>query len=59
VVLALRGGAGAAQTLYLAATGRNVLQIYRLWEAWFCLGALLFAVSAWRFWRVSRAGARP
>jgi hypothetical protein len=57
-VLVLRGGAGAAQTVYVAAAGRNILQIYRLWEVWFCLGAVLFAASTWRYWRVSRAIAR-
>lgn len=53
-LLALRGGAGAAQTLYLAATGRNVLEIDRIWEVWFCVGAALFGVSTWRFWRAPR-----
>ena len=58
-VLVLRGGAGAAQTAYVAATGRSVLVIYQLWEVWFCLGAVLFGISTWRFWRVSRVTARP
>lgn len=58
-VLLLRGGAGAAQTLYLAATGRSILVVYRLWELWFCVGAVLFGVSTWRFWRASGAIARP
>ena len=56
-ILALRGAAGAVQTLHQAALGRDVLEIYRLWEAWFCLGAVLFGVSTWRFWRAT--GARP
>jgi hypothetical protein len=58
-VLVLRGGAGAAQSLYVAATGRSIFVIYRLWELWFCVGAALFVVSTWRFWRVSRAMATP
>ena len=53
-VLVLRGGAGAAQTAYVAATGRNILVVYRLWEVWFCLGALFFGLSIWRFWRAPR-----
>lgn len=52
-VLALRGGAGAAQTLYMAVTGRSILVPSRFWELWFCVGAVLFGVSTWRFWRVS------
>jgi hypothetical protein len=58
-VLILRGGAGAAQTAYVAATGRSILGVYRLWEVWFCLGALLFGLSTWRFWRASRGIGRP
>jgi hypothetical protein len=57
-VLVLRGGAGALQTAYVATTGRNILSVYRLWEVWFCLGALLFGLSTWRFWRASRGVAR-
>jgi hypothetical protein len=57
VLLLLRAGAGAAQTAYLAATDRSVLVVYRLWELWFCLGALLFGLSTWRFWRASRCSA--
>jgi len=56
VVLILRGGAGAAQAVYVAATGRSVMEVYRLWEAWFCLGALLFGISTWQYWRRSRSG---
>jgi len=58
-VLVLRGGAGAVQSLYVAATGRNILVVYRLWELWFCVGAVLFGVSTWRYWQASRAIARP
>jgi hypothetical protein len=57
-VLVLRAGAGATQTLYVAVTGRNVLGVDRLWEVWFCLGAFLFGLSTWRYWRTSQ-GRRP
>ena len=58
LLLLLRGGAGAAQTAYVAATGRSVLVVYRLWELWFCLGAVLFGLSTWRFWRATRGVGR-
>jgi hypothetical protein len=58
-VLILRGGAGAAQTVYVTATGRRILVLSRFWELWFCVGAVLFAVSTWRFWRVSGAITKP
>lgn len=53
-LLALRGGAGVVQVAYLAAMGRDVADPMVLWEVWFCLGAVLFGLSAWRFRRVSR-----
>lgn len=51
VMLVLRGGAGVAQTIYVAAAGRSVLQVSRFWEVWFCVGAVLFGTSTWRFSR--------
>jgi hypothetical protein len=53
-LLVLRGAAGVAQAVYLLASGQNILVVYRLWEVWFCLGAFLFGLGAWRFWRMSR-----
>lgn len=53
-LLVVRGGAGAAQTAYFAATGRNVVAASTFWEIWFCVGAALFGLSTWRFWRLSR-----
>lgn len=53
-LLLLRGGAGAIQTTYLAATGRGWSLRSMFWESWFCVGAILFGLSAWRFWRHSR-----
>jgi H+/gluconate symporter-like permease len=59
-VLALRAGGGLVQILYLVATGRYVPDPMHLYELWFCLGATLFAVSTWRFWRARSSGsARP
>ncbi|MGH7644154.1 MAG: hypothetical protein ACREMR_01075, partial [Gemmatimonadales bacterium] len=52
-LLVVRGGGGAVQTLYWAATGRNVLERLLVWEVWFCLGALLFWLSVRRFSRVT------
>jgi hypothetical protein len=37
-LLALRGGAGVAQDVYLAAVGRNLPDADALWDVWFCLG---------------------
>jgi Protein of unknown function (DUF3995) len=50
-ILALRGGAGLAQSLYIAVTEKNVFALFELWEIWFCVGAVLFGLSTWRFWR--------
>jgi hypothetical protein len=52
-LLVFRGGSGAAQSLYFAATGRNVVAVSLFWEIWFCVGAALFSLSTWRFWRRS------
>lgn len=57
-LLALRAAAGVGQAAYLLATGRSILVVYRLWEAWFCLGAVLFGLSTWRFARASGRVAR-
>lgn len=50
-LLVLRGGATVVQTVYRVAFGRFVPEWMMLWDLWFCLGAVLFALSAWRFWR--------
>jgi hypothetical protein len=50
-VLALRAGDGFLQTLYLVAAQRYVFELMHLYDFWFCTGAVLFAVSTWRFWR--------
>ncbi len=53
-LLVLRAGGAAVQTAFLIATGRFVMHPQMLWEIWFCLGALLFALTLWRFRRVSK-----
>jgi len=52
-ILALRAGASVIHLAFLAAAGNNVWSVLSFWDAWFCLGAILFAVSVWRFWRQS------
>ncbi len=49
-LLALRGGAAVAQAISLAARNEFVLRPMHLWDAWFCLGALLFALATWKYW---------
>ena len=51
VVLALRGGAGVAQDVYIAASGGKLRAAAVLWDMWFCLGALLFGIIVWQFSR--------
>jgi NADH dehydrogenase len=58
-VLALRGGAGAAQAAYLAATGQRIAAISGLWQLWFCLGAVLFGLATVRFWRANEGDLQP
>jgi hypothetical protein len=57
-VLVLRAGGGIVQGIYRAATGREVLERSLVWEVWFCLGAVLFALSLRRFRRASSAASR-
>ncbi len=53
-LLALRGAAGVGQDVYLATVGRNLPDAAALWDVWFCLGAILFGISAWQFWHAPR-----
>jgi len=55
-LLTLRGAGGVIQTAYFAAVGRP---LHARWDAWFCLGAVLFGLSTWAYWRERREGARP
>lgn len=53
-LLVLRAGASAVQSLYLVATGRFVPHPGLFWEIWFCLGALFFALTLWRYHHSSK-----
>lgn len=55
-LLVLRASGSLIQLLYMVATGTFVPRPRDLWEVWFYLGAVLFGISAWRFWRASRPG---
>lgn len=55
-LLVLRSGGALAQTAFLVTAGRYTPDLMHLYEIWFCLGAILFGLSAWRFRRVSRTG---
>jgi hypothetical protein len=50
-LLLLRAVGSLVQGLYLAATGTPIAELVRFWELWFYIGAFLFCVSTWRFWR--------
>lgn len=50
-LLALRGAAGVAQDVYIAASGGKLRAAAILWDMWFCLGAVLFGITAWQFSR--------
>ena len=47
-LLVIRSAASVAQVGYLLATGRFRLANLGVWEPWFYLGAILFALSTWR-----------
>jgi len=51
-LLVVRAGGSLVQLLYMLATGTFVPRPRDLWEAWFYLGAVLFGMSTWKFWRV-------
>lgn len=53
-LLALRGGAGVLQSAYFVATGAAWSPRSAFWQVWFCIGAALFGLGTWRFWRASR-----
>lgn len=50
-LLVLRSVASIVQTVYLIASAQFVIEFRGVWELWFYLGAILFSVSTWRFWR--------
>jgi hypothetical protein len=53
-LLVVRAGGSLVQLLYMVATGTFVPRPRDLWEVWFYLGAVLFSISTWRFWRVRK-----
>jgi hypothetical protein len=57
VLLALRGGAAIIVAVQAAAAGSFSLRPMHVWDAWFCLGALLFGLSTWRYWARDTAAA--
>lgn len=45
-LLFLRGVAGVTKTIYLTlVVGSDALNLAALWDAWFCLGAVLFSLA--------------
>ena len=50
-LLVLRSVASIIQTVYLIGSGQFVVESRGLWELWFYLGATLFSIGTWRFWR--------
>lgn len=55
-LLMLRSGASLIQAAYLIATQRFDIKTMGIWEPWFYLGATLFGVSTWRYWRARASG---
>ena len=53
-ILVLRSGGAVVQGLYFVAIGSFVLRAMHLWDAWFCLGALLFGLGTWKYWSAGR-----
>jgi len=55
-LLLLRGVAGVTKTIYLTlVVGREVLNMTALWDAWFCLGAVLFSLAIRHSWLVNNS----
>jgi hypothetical protein len=54
-LLALRAAASLIQTAYLVAVGRFSFQVLGAWEPWFWLGAALFTLDVWWYWKGQRA----
>ena len=49
VILALRGGLAIAYQAHAVTTGSFVFHPMQVWDAWFCLGALLFGLATWTY----------
>jgi hypothetical protein len=50
-LLVLRSVASVIQAVYLIVTRQFPVEIRGLWELWFYLGAILFSLATWGFWR--------
>jgi hypothetical protein len=50
-LLLLRSVASVVQAVYLIGTRQFPVETRGLWELWFYLGATLFSLATWRFWR--------
>ena len=50
-LLLLRSVSSAIQGVYFIFTRQFPLETRGLWELWFYLGAILFSLATWRFWR--------
>ena len=50
-LLLLRSVGSVIQGIYLIGTRQFPIEIRGLWELWFYLGAILFSLATWGFWR--------
>jgi hypothetical protein len=50
-LLVIRSVGSVVQTVYLIGRGQFVVEFSGLWELWFYLGATLFGLGTWRYWR--------
>jgi hypothetical protein len=50
-LLLLRSVSSVVQAVYLIFTRQFPIETRGLWELWFYLGATLFSLATWRFWR--------
>ena len=50
-LLVIRSVGSIIQGVYLIATGQYPIEIRAIWEPWFYVGAVLFSLATWRFWR--------
>jgi hypothetical protein len=50
-LLVVRSVASIIQSIYLIVTCQFPIETRSLWELWFYLGAILFSLATWRFWR--------
>ncbi|MGH7714060.1 MAG: DUF3995 domain-containing protein [Gemmatimonadaceae bacterium] len=56
-LLFLRAVASIIQTAYFLVTGQFSVRDMGVWEPWFYVGATLFTINLWQYWRREKAGA--